>query len=410
MYTTLKFSAIALLIGCFYLFELGCKDTDDNQSVCDPQTLEDDPPGQWYFGDFHVHATGASNDTGGDSYPEDIQQKARARGLHFLVLADHSNSNGSDPDTLYENPTLFNKGPEFPYWQEAANLTIPNEFLMIDGCEISPVSTNNNLPTGHIGCVPINLADFDTNTPFIDRPMGTVTGNDALQQAISRDCFVILYHPYSAAPWVGFDWTGYDYNAMEIWNGTIGYDPFDGFSRDAWRCDLLNGRDVTAVGGSDCHRHYIDAPGFGLDPAIGYPITAVWANELTWPAIINGLQAGKTAVFEGNSRLFIDGYDATGCRNETAQMRILRLRGQVDSLLNNTHILLTRATACSDTRPSITGFPTIVEDTLLYEPLTGGEAFDKRIDIGGEKGVYTAYFKGNMEGHYGALTRAIVIE
>src|SRR5690606_15787840 len=67
--------------------------------------------GQWWAGDFHVHATGASNDTGGDSLPEDIAMVAQQRGLDFVVLTDHSNSTGSDPSTTDEDPLLFNMGP-----------------------------------------------------------------------------------------------------------------------------------------------------------------------------------------------------------------------------------------------------------------------------------------------------------
>lgn len=108
--------------------------SDSNSSRCVGQ-FEADLPGEWLLGDFHVHATGASNDTGGDSWPADIKRVAKERGLDFLVLTDHSNSTGSDASTTEEDPALFNQGPEFPYWDLCDSLSEAGTFLMIDGNE-----------------------------------------------------------------------------------------------------------------------------------------------------------------------------------------------------------------------------------------------------------------------------------
>lgn len=402
-HSTLLYLILGLTAICF----TACNNTDDN--TCNPIALEEDPPGKWYLGDFHVHATGASNDTGGDSSPQAIQQRAITMGLDFLVLTDHSNSTGSDATTTYEDPALFNQGPEFPYWDTCGQLSIPEQFIMVDGNEISPVSENNSQPTGHIGCIPNDLASFDRSGAFTDRPKDAVTGGNALQQAIDRGCFTVINHPYAITPWIIYDWTGYNYDAIEIWNGTIGFDPWDIRGRDIWRCDLLAGKSTVAVGGSDNHRIFTDAPGSGLDPALGYPTTAVFAADFTWSSIMEGLKAGKTAIFEGNSRLFIDGYNEKGCRNETPDMRIIRLRGSVDSHLDSTRVVLTRATACTDPRPDHLAIPQVQEDTLLLQTVFGGQNFDFRVVIAGEKGVYTALLQPNAQAHYAALTRAIVI-
>src|SRR5687767_10739171 len=58
----------------FLLVISSCKkDTETNN--CE-STWEDDPAGKWYVGDMHVHTTGASNDTDGESYPEDVKRVA----------------------------------------------------------------------------------------------------------------------------------------------------------------------------------------------------------------------------------------------------------------------------------------------------------------------------------------------
>jgi len=387
------------------LFAFGACKNDPTEPIFE---YEADPPGNWYLGDFHVHATGASNDTGGDSFPEDIKEKALAIGLDFVVLTDHSNSTGSDASTTNEDPVLFNMGPEFPYWEEAANLTEPGTFLMIDGNELSPVQDESlGEARGHIGCIPRVLDGFDTESPFIDRPKGAVTGGEALQQALDRGCYTIINHPYGLLPWIRYDWTNMNYDAIEVWNGTIAFDGADESARRIWICDLLNGKATTIVGGSDCHRVNTAAPGVGTDPALGYPTTAVFANELTWPAIIDGLDKSMTAVFEGNSRLYLDAYNTDGKRMENNETRILRLRGIADENLDSPIVKLYHTTTCNDPRPT-TDIPTLEENLIFEQSINANEEFDLRIDIDGSNGVYTAIL-GEGEIHYLAFSRAVVI-
>jgi len=370
--------------------------------------FEADPPGQWFKGDFHVHATGASNDTGGDSWPADIKAKAIEHGLDFIVLTDHSNSTGSDVDTREEDPALFNQGSEFPYWDKAKELSEPGEFLMICGNEISPVAEEGvNKATGHIGCIPKNMDNFDTETPFIDRPKGAVNGGEALQQAIDRNCFTIINHPYSLSLRIRYDWTNMNYDAIEIWNGTIGYDPSDETARKAWICDLLNGKNTIAIGASDCHRVHTKTPGDGLDPALGFPATAVFASSLTWNNIIDNLQKGNSYIFEGNSQLLLDTYNKNGKR-ANADFDIIRLRGKADEQLKNPVLKLMHTTECIDPRPE-NDPPKLTETLLLDQEITAGEPFDIRLDTLFSKGVYSATLLGDGL-FYGALSRAVVIE
>lgn len=402
---------IFFAISCLTIVVLlsTCKD-DESTPNCLPD-FEADPPGRWYRGDFHVHATGASNDTGGDSYPPDIKAIAVERGLDFLVLTDHSNSTGSDPTTTEEDPALFNQGSEFPYWSTTESLS-DDDFLMVNGNEISPVAEEDNLsqPTGHIGCIPMDLTTFDTTMVFIDRPRGTVTGAQTVQQAKDAGCFAILNHPYALTGWIAYDWTSYDYDAIEIWNGTIGYDNWDKAGRDIWLCDLLTGRQTVAVGGSDNHRVFTPVPGVALDPALAYPTTAVYAESLEWSAIMEALKAGQTMIFEGNSRLQIDAYNEQGCFNESGDSRWIRLRGRADENLETPKVLAFRFTGCEDFRPGFES-PVLTADTLLVQDVQANTDFDIQIPINGESGVYTAQVMGNPgQGHYWALGRAIVIE
>ncbi|MCA9601266.1 MAG: hypothetical protein R3A78_02320 [Polyangiales bacterium] len=390
--------------GWVWFLALGALLTACGGSKDKPSRWEADPVGRWLFGDFHVHATGASNDTGKDSTPEAIKAKALEVGLDFLVLTDHSNSTGSDVDSLDENPELFNKGPEFTYWDKAKELS-DDDFRMVDGNELSPRSESDDVKTGHIGCTPMDLDDFDTDSAFIDRPRGAVTGGEALEQALDRGCFATVNHPFSMTH-VSYDWTSYDYDGLEIWNGTPpGVEFFDNWGYNAWRCDLLEGREVTAMGGSDNHRVNVMAPGEGLtDPALGYPTTAVFAKNAEWSSVVAGLKAHDTVLFEGASRLFLDGYAEDGTRADGPDIRWLRIRVKVDATATNPVLRVTRVTACEEHRPD--SAPTPTADKLLERPLEPGDDLDLEVEIAGEAGVYTAFLE--TSGSYAAFSQAIV--
>ena len=377
----------------------------------DEKGFEPDPEGAWFAGDMHVHATGASNDTGGDSFPQDIKRVAQERGMSFVVLTDHSNSTGSDVTTTEEDPALFNMGPEFPLWDEAARLS-DSGFLMIDGNEFSPIALGEipTDPRGHIGCVPMNLDTFDRDDAIIDRPRGEVSGEQSVAQALARGCFTVINHPFAQASWIRYDWGHMGYHALEIWNGGLGFDEADQETHNTWRCDLLQGRKVTPVGASDNHRVNIEAPGVLLNPALGYPRTSVFAKSLTWPSIMEGLVAGLVAVHEGDSFLSLDTYDQKKRFAPPEQTRIIRLRGTLDSKITRARLTLTRAISCEDKRPASEA-PTMQEEVLFVTAIGAGERFDREIhfDVPLEAGIYTAELRPETGFNYFAFSRAIVI-
>ena len=356
-------------------------------------------------GDFHVHASGASNDTGGDSWPSEIAESARASGFDFIVLMDHSNSTGSDPDTTFEDPALFNMGPEFPYWDSAALLSDP-DFLMIDGCELSPRQTEVNFlqPTGHIGCLPADLSTFDPNISFEDRPMGSVDGDGTVQQVLDAGGIPLLFHPYAVAPWIRYDWSSYSYAGMEVWNGTGGWDEFDEAARKAWLCDLLLGRQVFPIGGSDNHRVNIPVPGSGSDPALAYPSTIVWSDGQDWPSVVMGLDRGLITIREGSSELQLSAHDEDG-RIVTEGGDWVFWEAMADPLAENPVLTISRCISCEDPRPSPVASPELGEEIIVEINLTPGEKQNGFFEAL-EGGIYHAILR-TADGHYGALSGAV---
>lgn len=395
--------------------------TSDPVSVTrDDQGYEVDPEGQWLTGDVHVHATGASNDTGGDSTLPAIKSTAIERGLDFVVLTDHSNSTGSDPSTRDEDPELYNQGPEFVFWDEAAALSDAGSFILVSGNEISPVQAliSPTEPRGHIGCIPRTLGDdFDTDSRFTDRPPGDVTGGDSLAEARDRGCFTVVNHPYSTfAVHIAYDWTDLGYDAIEVWNGTASLDSDDTDNYNAWRCDLLAGRQVTPIAGSDNHRVNIEPPGDLTNPPLGHPATAVFASDFSWPAIVSALDDGNVALVEGDSMLTLDGYDSDKRRATGSEIRIFRMRGALDTrAAQDATLRLIRATGCDDPRPATDKRPEITDEVLQEWTVSPGDSFDHDIVINASTGVYTATLLTKepvytQPAQYSALSRAIIVE
>lgn len=294
------------------------------------------PEARWLAGDFHVHSSVGSNDTrypDGSllSWPETIRDVARERGLAFVVITDHSNSAGSIVETTVEDFRLWNMGPEFPLWETSVDLTT-DDFLLINGSELSPVSileahtcpdcptlgTERPQPVGHIGCIPESLDTFDIEGPIVDRPPGAVDGAMTVQQCLTRNGFAILNHPFPRpTQWMVYDWTSTDYDAIEVYNGTIGWDVFDRAAYDAYLCDRLLGREVVAVGGSDNHRApipYEDELSLALGSPLGLPATSVFAETLEWGAIMSAVRAGRVVVHELGTFVEFVVHDAGGER------------------------------------------------------------------------------------------------
>ncbi|WP_242920240.1 CehA/McbA family metallohydrolase [Caulobacter sp. CCUG 60055] len=232
----------------------------------------------WYRGDLHMH-TGHSDGTclsqSGVRVPCPVYrtvEAAAAAGLDFIAVTDHNTT--SQADALRELQPAFDR------------------LLLIPGREITTFQGHANLfgPTGFV--------DFRLGDP-------AVPDADALLRAAAASGGVLsINHPAtpSGEACMGCGWTAaaVDYRlvqAVEVVNGgtlaqTGAADgPFSGLP--FWEARLNEGVRLTAVGGSDNHD-----PGAPRDrpSAVGRPTTAIWARDLSVPALLDGLRAGRAFV------------------------------------------------------------------------------------------------------------------
>jgi hypothetical protein len=268
---------------------------------CEPDPvppLSWERPGRWFAGDLHVHTSVGSNDTDGLGTVAFLADTARARGLDFVFITDHSNAAGSMDCETGDVEDCPNRGPEFPA-REASDALSDASLALWVGSELSPIQSleENGGPNGHIGCHPVAAADFGGwEDAFVDRPPGSVSGADALAQCQAIGGFSVVNHPDAIASWVAWDDTSDMFDGVEIYGGNAQFDRQDEAAIARWMGLIAAGRSVVAVGGSDVHRFGTEPPGSFLDPALGYPRTSVWATSLA--EVPRALAAGQVVVHE----------------------------------------------------------------------------------------------------------------
>lgn len=247
----------------------------------DPPALATAPlkqgPG-WYRGDLHTHtghSDGSCQAQSGARAPCPVYrtaEAARALGLDFVAITDHN--------TTSHFVEMAQLQPAF------------DQLLLIPGREITTFQ-------GH--------ANVFGPTAFVDFRLGDPAARDTptLQGLVeAAGGLFSINHPSapSGEACMGCGWTAAatDYDrvqAIEVANG--GSERAQGAVEGPllgvafWEAQLNAGRRITAIGGSDNH----DA-GLSHDvaSAIGRPTTVVHAAELSTPALLAGLKAGRVFI------------------------------------------------------------------------------------------------------------------
>jgi hypothetical protein len=201
----------------------------------------------WYAGALHAH----THNSDGALSPQELANKARAEGLDFLAITDHNN-------------TVHQLAPV-----EAPGL------LLIPGEEVTT-------PGGHFNVWNLGgeRAVVDFRVPAGDTRIGAL-----MEAASARGALVSINHPASAC--AACTWT---HAVPDVVTAIEISEPNPEARLQAiatWDVLLRQGRRLTAVGTSDWHR--------GTAP-LGAPSVRVWADELSTPAILAGIRAGRVVV------------------------------------------------------------------------------------------------------------------
>ncbi|GLW70853.1 hypothetical protein Kpho02_31520 [Kitasatospora phosalacinea] len=221
-----------------------------------PTRLPGRGPG-WYRGDLHVHSVHSD----GELTPAELAAAARAAGLDFLATTEH------------DAPTAPGS------WGEVGG----DDLLVILGEEVTT-------GTGHwlaLGLAPGRLVDHRHRA-------GEAAFERELRGVRAAGGTCVAAHPHAPYPGGELMYPLGAFDAVEVWNGQWSADlPWNADNEAAlaeWGRRLgagaRTGRWQPAVGSSDAH----------LPGQLGTPQTVVHAEELSTPAILAAVRAGRSWI------------------------------------------------------------------------------------------------------------------
>jgi hypothetical protein len=232
---------------------------------------------RWYRGDLHMHTAhsdGSCASQSGKQVPCPLfftAQAAAQRGLDFIAITDHNTT--SQYEAMRELQPYFDR------------------LLLIPGREITTF-------WGHF-----NIFGSTEFNDYRVVPNGGRDVNAIVREARAQGAIASINHAGSpdGESCMGCAWKPTSpidislFTGFEVINGAENLLS----SADVWDRELASGVRLTAVGGSDNH-HALDLPGNA--GAVGSPTTVVAADELSVPAILDGIRRGRVLIALTGSR------------------------------------------------------------------------------------------------------------
>ncbi len=212
---------------------------------------------RWLKGDLHLH----TNNSDGKLSVEELAKYAKRSNFDFITITDHNN---------------FFHLKRLPH---ISGLTI------IPGVELSPYVGHANIwglevPYTQSHCIN-NAEEF----------------RSVVEEARQKGAIISLNHPScNLCPW-RLELDDIDFDAIEVWNGPMRPDNLKTYNY--WHSQLVKGKRLVAVGGSDFHK---DA---GPIQLFARPTTYVYAYSNSKKDILDAIKKGKIAVTQNKNSNFI---------------------------------------------------------------------------------------------------------
>ncbi len=265
---TLPSGTWSVLLGAYEIPEGGLRywltvsmevATRDEVALPEPLLREAAPRGAtggpgWYRGDLHSH----TEHSDGENTIAEMAYFARSRGLDFLAITDHNTTTHM---------------PEIDAWRDAPLLLIPGE-------EVTTYS-------GHANVWGLReWIDFRFTT---DEEIQRL-----LRWVEERGKLISINHPKGVGPPWKFADPGF--GVREVWQAPWRWYNWESVGK--WDEELVAGRKIVPVGGSDAHSA---PPAEPRHPHhVGDPTTFVWCEHgLGEESVLAGIRAGRTAISDG---------------------------------------------------------------------------------------------------------------
>lgn len=317
---------------------------------------------RWYAGDFHVHTRES-----GDASPtlDEAATFARSRGLDFIELSEHNTVSQLD-------------------LVGAAQARHP-DILYVPGIEVTTYAGHANA----IGAT--RWVDFRAGSPDAGVPIGEIT--DAVS---SQNALFAINHPVLdlGDTCIGCAWSLREgpgrVAAIEIQNGQYSVTGllFYPQAMRFWESYLERGEHVAPIGGSDDHSAGQDH-GMFSSPT-GGPTTMVYATELSAPAIVAGVRAGRTVVkLQGPGDPMVDLRAGDAMLGDTVRTRRVTLRATVTQGMGSELAFVRNGEARAPVTVSADPFTTTLD--VDAPPGSADDRWRCELTVGGRPRVVTGH-------------------
>lgn len=259
---------------------------------------------QWYKGDTHLHTTNSD----GKMTPEVLISECKKIGLEYIMITDH-NYNTVD-ESHFDGDLLIIQGQE---------LTNEPGHVNVWGAKV-PHEPPHKLD---------NYEDYAS----------------LISQCKDAGATVSMNHPFcSNCPFL-LEMEAFPFDSVEVWNTLQHADNIK--NRDWWVKQLLKGKHLAAVGGSDHHQYY------GPISLLATPTTYVLAEEKTADSILKAIREGRSVVTNSPKSSMI--YLTVGDKqigdtislkdNSTASIKVTKLKKNHSIVIYNNEKIIYRHTA-----------------------------------------------------------------
>lgn len=219
-----------------------------------------------YWGDLHTHSNYTEDQIEFGAPLPETACCARALGLHFIAVTDHSYDMDNLPGDYTRNDPELRKWRQFR--AEVAHLNRELDgFIILPGEEVSV----GNQRRQNVHCLVLGSGDFypgagdSGDRPLFNRPTLALPELYARVQASGNGAVIAAAHPREVPPrthrWIlnRGHWREADLAdpALDFWqilNGRIDAAFRDGYR--AWIAALLSGQEVGILGGTDAHGNF----------------------------------------------------------------------------------------------------------------------------------------------------------
>ena len=217
----------------------------------------------WYFGDFHYHSNYTEDQVEFGAPLKATVEMARAIGLNFFAVTDHSYDLDDREDCWVENDHGIPKWHRL--WQEVAKLNQQySDFVILPGEEVSAGNHQNR----NVHLLILNDRNFypgqgdSAEKWFRTKPDLSI---EQILNQVSKKALAIAGHPEIATPFLQWllirrgrwHWQDFQHNRLDgfqIWNGEYDHSFYHGSS--SWSKLLSEGKKLTLVAGNDAHGNF----------------------------------------------------------------------------------------------------------------------------------------------------------